>query len=190
MLLFSAKAVTELIIVSGRMVGLILVMQCVPVCAGSGGSWQCEGSPCLLRPATIPSVCLSSWEGYFLVFSDLSFLGCFWTSLDHNKVELLRWLGVIYLCRCLKPCHGLWCLPRDGLLCPEWSVSDWQANTGLRKITWMLKALWFKNLSLHFWWDYHNFFFFPLILTGWGVTFNPRFSDFRLFFPPRDLWQS
>lgn len=42
-LLFGAKAVTDFIIVSGRMVGLILVMQCVLRCAGSRGSWQCRG---------------------------------------------------------------------------------------------------------------------------------------------------
>lgn len=67
-LLFGAKAVTDFIIVSGRMVGLILVMQCVLRCAGSRGSWQCRGGPCLLCVVTIPSLCLSSWEGYFPVF--------------------------------------------------------------------------------------------------------------------------
>lgn len=37
-LLFRAKAVTEVIIVSGRMVGFILVMQCVPGAGGAAGA--------------------------------------------------------------------------------------------------------------------------------------------------------
>lgn len=46
-LLFGPKAVTELIIVSGRMVGLILVMQCVLRCTRSReGNWPCKGNPC------------------------------------------------------------------------------------------------------------------------------------------------
>ena len=79
-LLLGAKAVTEFIIVSGRMVGLILVMQCVPRCAGSSGSWRCKGSPCFLHAVTIPSVCLSSWELFPRFLSQTYHLECVFES--------------------------------------------------------------------------------------------------------------
>lgn len=129
-LLFSVKAVTEFIIVSGMMVGLIFVMQCVQ---GAGEAGSARGVLVFYTPSSLPvSTYLQSW-GLFahLLRSTIS-------NVVLNKLgnKMWRLLGMICLCKCRKPSHSVLCPHRHCVFC---HVSHQQVSTGLWKITWILK---------------------------------------------------
>lgn len=158
------------------MVGLILVMQCVQ---GAGGAGSARGVLVFCTPSSLPvSACKAG--GYFPIYSGQPYQMWFWTTLDNKPCDW-AWFtcanlqSPLTVCCVLTGtvCSAMWAISKSVQVCgksPEyWITEDWK-TFDLKIILYIFRRIIPTTL-------------FFLILPGWGVTCNPRFSDFRLFFP-------